>query len=112
MQILHFVRCGSLENVKVDTIDNFQGEEKDVVIVSCGRARKQPGNLGLLASHHLIKIALSRARDSLIVCGHPKTLETCEPWNSLIEHSKTTGSFHVVSSTFTQAMFRNVLMRV
>ena len=111
MQILHFVRCGSLENVKVDTIDNFQGEEKDVLIVSCGRARKEPGNLGLLASHHLIKIALSRARDSLIVCGQSNSLETCEHWKSLIEHSKATGSFHVVSDNFTKAMLRNVLMR-
>lgn len=44
------------DHVVVNTVDQFQGEEKDIVIVSCVRARDVPGNLGLLSSLHLTKV--------------------------------------------------------
>ena len=96
----------------VNTVDNFQGEERDIIIVSCGRAREKPGNLGLLASHHLTRTALSRAKESLIVCGHSPTLKASEPWKSLFEHAKATEASHIVMSTFTEVMLRNILVRV
>jgi len=97
--------------VTVNTVDHFLGEERDIVIVSCGRAREKPGNLGLLGSHHLTRTALSRAKESLIVCGHSQTLKTSEHWNSLYEHAKAAQASHIVMSTFTEIMLRNILLR-
>ncbi|KAG5175823.1 AAA domain-containing protein, partial [Tribonema minus] len=54
--------------VRVATIDNYQGEEADVVIVSLVRSRAS-GTMGFLSDANRLNVALSRARRALIVIG-------------------------------------------
>ena len=59
--------------VRLATVDNFQGEEADVVIVStvrCNDACKK----GFLASPNRINVLLSRARHGMIILGSARTL--------------------------------------
>ncbi|KAL7541149.1 LOW QUALITY PROTEIN: hypothetical protein ACHAXR_010669 [Thalassiosira sp. AJA248-18] len=51
-----FVRCAS--------IDNFQGEESDVVIICLVRSNKQ-GNIGFLKEEQRVNVLLSRAKGSI-----------------------------------------------
>lgn len=55
----------------VNTIDSFQGQECDVVIMSCVRSR----GIGFLADEERLCVALTRARFSLIMCGNFQTFE-------------------------------------
>ena len=62
----------------MDTVDSFQGREKDIVIVSCVRARKEKknrGDIAFVSSLQRINVAMTRAKESLVVCGNFKTLE-------------------------------------
>lgn len=53
-------------------VDNFQGEESDIVIASLTRSNGQ-GDIGFMAEPSRLNVLLSRARDGLIIVGNAKT---------------------------------------
>ena len=59
--------------VRVATIDNYQGEESDVVVVSLVRSNSR-GNIGFLREPERINVLLSRARHGCILIGNTSTL--------------------------------------
>ena len=54
------------ENIKIDTVDGFQGKECDVIIFSVTRTN---GPYRFLADERRLNVALSRARDRIIIVG-------------------------------------------
>eukprot|EP00878_Enallax_costatus_P028017 GHUV01030215.1.p1 GENE.GHUV01030215.1~~GHUV01030215.1.p1 ORF type:complete len:301 (+),score=100.18 GHUV01030215.1:59-904(+) len=59
--------------VRVATIDNYQGEEADIVTVSLVRSNSK-GSVGFLREPERINVMLSRARHGLIMIGNASTL--------------------------------------
>ncbi|MAQ89830.1 MAG: IGHMBP2 family helicase [Rhodopirellula sp.] len=59
--------------VEIDTVDGFQGREKEVIIISCVRSNRQ-GEIGFLADTRRMNVALTRAKRKLIVIGDSATL--------------------------------------
>ncbi|XP_032867880.2 probable helicase senataxin isoform X3 [Tyto alba] len=59
---------------EVDTVDAFQGREKDCIIVTCVRANSTKGSIGFLASLQRLNVTITRARFSLFILGRLKTL--------------------------------------
>lgn len=55
-------------DLHVHPVDSFQGQERDVVIYSVTRSNKE-GQLGFLRSERRINVALSRAKDALVIVG-------------------------------------------
>nr|WP_302416651.1 AAA domain-containing protein [uncultured Romboutsia sp.] len=55
-------------NVEIDTVDAFQGRETDIVIYSIVRSN-QEGNIGFLSDARRLNVALSRAKELLIIVG-------------------------------------------
>lgn len=62
----------SRRRLRISTIDNYQGEESDIVIVSLTRSNER-GDIGFLASPERLNVLLSRARDGLILLGNAST---------------------------------------
>ncbi|CAD8149388.1 unnamed protein product [Paramecium pentaurelia] len=61
----------SLNQVIVQTVDNYQGEENDIVIISLVRNNQNNQNqLGFLGDEKRINVALSRAKIGLYVFGN------------------------------------------
>ncbi|KAL1871647.1 hypothetical protein Daus18300_004647 [Diaporthe australafricana] len=58
--------------LRISTIDNYQGEEADIVIVSLTRSNEN-GDIGFLAAPERLNVLLSRARNSLIMFGNMET---------------------------------------
>ncbi|KAF5835699.1 P-loop containing nucleoside triphosphate hydrolase protein [Dunaliella salina] len=82
--------------VDVNTIDGFQGREKDVCFFSCVRALRKGrkgGGIGFVADERRINVGLTRARCSLIVIGNARALQYNQNWASLIHHTMTNGRF-------------------
>ena len=72
MNVIFFIHFRSIsKQIWVNTIDSFQGQEKDVVIFSIGRSQ----GIGFLADHQRLNVALTRAKYSLIICGNFASLK-------------------------------------
>jgi superfamily I DNA and/or RNA helicase len=66
-------RAASVVDVEVNTVDGFQGREKRVVLLSTVRSNRG-GWIGFLNDKRRLNVALTRARDALIVVGNEHTL--------------------------------------
>jgi hypothetical protein len=63
----------ALRHLEIDTVDAFEGREKDIIIVSLVRSNRRR-DIGFLRLMQRINVALSRARTMLIVVGDTSTL--------------------------------------
>lgn len=64
----------SVDRIHVTTVDNYQGEENDVIILSTVRNNTQRGNVGFLKTPNRVCVALSRARNGLFILGNIRLL--------------------------------------
>ena len=55
-------------NVAIDTVDAFQGEQKEIIIYSTVRSSEKP-MIGFLSSEQRLNVSLSRAKSLLIIVG-------------------------------------------
>lgn len=76
------------------SIDGFQGQEKDIIIISCVRAERDPGGVGFVGDIRRMNVAITRARTSLWILGHPETLTANPVWNGLIDDAKRRRCFY------------------
>ncbi len=67
-----------IEKMIVSTVDDFQGDERDIIILSTVRNPANPAksNPGFILAYQRINVALSRARRLLVMVGNRKYLET------------------------------------
>ena len=67
-----------VEKMIVSTVDDFQGDERDIIILSTVRNPENPAksNPGFILAYQRINVALSRARRMLIVVGNRNYLES------------------------------------
>ena len=61
------------EVLTVDTIDGFQGQERDVVFISLVRSNDD-GSIGFLSDLRRMNVAITRARMKVVVIGNAATL--------------------------------------
>lgn len=73
------------EAVEIDTVDGFQGREKEAVVISLVRSNPQ-GELGFLTDTRRMNVALTRARRSLTVFGDSSTLGNHDFYLRLLEY--------------------------
>ncbi|XP_032455825.1 NFX1-type zinc finger-containing protein 1-like isoform X2 [Nasonia vitripennis] len=58
-----------LQDLRVTTVDNFQGEENKIILLSLVRNNGE-GNIGFLKEETRVCVALSRAREGLYIMGN------------------------------------------
>ena len=61
-------------SINVDTVDGFQGNERDVIIISLVRSTNSK-NISFIADPKRLNVTLTRARKKLIIIGNTKTLK-------------------------------------
>ncbi|KAJ7988254.1 hypothetical protein DPEC_G00321680 [Dallia pectoralis] len=77
--------AGLGHKVEVDTVDGFQGQEMDCIIVSCVRASHEQGNIGFLGNRQRLNVTITRAKFSQFILGHLRTLQENQEWGALIK---------------------------
>ncbi len=87
------------KNIEIDTVDGFQGKEKDIIILSCVRSTEvrdestRHYSIGFLNDLRRMNVALTRGKYSLWVVGDSRALNRDDNWNALIRNAKTRGLY-------------------
>ncbi len=72
-------------SVSINTIDSFQGQEKDVIYISLVR-NNEKGIIGFLSDYRRMNVAMTRARKKLIIIGDSATLGNHKFYQDFIEY--------------------------
>nr|WP_153868165.1 MULTISPECIES: AAA domain-containing protein [Myxococcaceae] len=80
------------QEVEVDTVDAFQGREKDAVLVSLVRSNPDQ-SLGFLTDLRRVNVALTRPRRHLFLVGDSATLSAHPFFSALIEGIQEEGGY-------------------
>ncbi len=72
----------------VANVDSFQGQEREVIILSCVRSvtkgNQMPNDLGFLQLENRPNVAITRARSGLIIVGNCDVLMVDPYWRALV----------------------------
>ena len=79
-----------MREIRVVNVDNYQGEENDIILLSLVRSNDY-GDIGFLKTSNRVCVALSRAKHGLYIFGNSKCLigsKKLELWVKVIQHLK------------------------
>lgn len=75
----------------VNTVDGFQGQERDVIFISLVRANEE-GQIGFLNDLRRMNVAITRARMKLVILGEAETLKHHGFYRKLLEFIQNIGN--------------------
>ena len=71
--------------ISVNTVDGFQGQERDIIVISLVRSNDE-GQIGFLLDLRRMNVAITRARMKLIILGDPDTMTRHPFYQKLYEY--------------------------
>lgn len=84
-----------IPGLEIDSVDGFQGREKEAVVVSLVRSNPE-GDIGFLGDVRRMNVALTRARRLLLVIGDSATLGGQPFYQRLFNFFEGKGAYHSV----------------
>uniref|UniRef100_A0A8C1NAK0 RNA helicase n=1 Tax=Cyprinus carpio TaxID=7962 RepID=A0A8C1NAK0_CYPCA len=91
--------CLGIEEMKVGSVEEFQGQERKVIIVSTVRSDKkhiildETFSIGFLKNEKRFNVAVTRAKSLLIMVGNPIILQTDANWGRFINYCIENGGY-------------------
>ncbi|XP_062571202.1 RNA helicase Mov10l1-like [Saccostrea cucullata] len=88
-----------MKRVKVGSVEEFQGQQRKVIIISTVRANERmigfdkKHTLGFLSNPKRFNVAISRAQALLIIVGNPYVLAQDKYWQVLIQYCIENGAY-------------------
>ena len=132
-----FFSSQDVNDIEINTVDSFQGQERDIIIFSTVRANfkdevieleegeipsspdhssqsntNNNGNnvgIGFLNDFRRMNVGLSRAKVGCFVVGHYDTLKNNLYWKKLLNYCKDKNSFFKVEKSKESEIIRNIL---
>jgi superfamily I DNA and/or RNA helicase len=83
---------GDLAAVEIDSVDAFQGREKEAVILSLVRSNRE-GQLGFLTDTRRMNVAMTRAKRKLIMIGDSATLSNHVFFEDLLRYVESVNGY-------------------
>ena len=85
-QVEGFEKLKALKSqITVDTVDAFQGRERDVIYISLVRSNTE-GAIGFLADERRMNVAMTRAKMRLVMIGDSATLGSHDFYNKILDY--------------------------
>jgi predicted DNA helicase len=81
--------------LEIDSVDGFQGREKEAVVLSLVRSNPE-GEVGFLADVRRMNVALTRARRKVLIVGDSATLGGHPFYQDLLSYFESIGAYHSV----------------
>ncbi|GAB2628335.1 AAA domain-containing protein [Belliella aquatica] len=80
------------ELLTIDSIDGFQGQERDIIFISLVRSNAN-GEIGFLSDTRRMNVALTRAKRKLVVIGDSSTLSSNDFYNAFLGYVEEKGDY-------------------
>ncbi|HOZ52599.1 MAG TPA: AAA domain-containing protein [Chitinophagaceae bacterium] len=81
--------------IRISTIDSFQGQEKETILISLVRSNDD-GQIGFLNDYRRMNVAMTRAKENLVVIGDSATLGRDPFYLSFFNYIEKFGSYRSV----------------
>ncbi|KAF8721229.1 hypothetical protein HU200_023151 [Digitaria exilis] len=88
-----------MPDLKVGSVEQFQGQEREVIIISTVRSTVKHNefdkffNLGFLSNYKRFNVAITRAKSLLIIVGNPHIITKDRNWDRLLRYCADNGSY-------------------
>jgi ATP-dependent RNA/DNA helicase IGHMBP2 len=83
------------KEMRISTIDSFQGQEKEIIILSLVRSNDD-GDIGFLKDYRRMNVAITRAKEQLFVIGDSATIGGDAFYNSFLSYIEKYGNYRTV----------------
>jgi len=74
-----------LDKISINSVDSFQGQERDIIYISLVRSNEQ-GNIGFLSDIRRMNVAMTRAKKKLVIIGDSATITRNEFYDKLLDY--------------------------
>ena len=81
--------------MRISTIDSFQGQEMENVIVSLVRSNDD-GDIGFLKDYRRMNVAITRAKERLFIIGDSATIGADKFYGQLLDYVEAEGQLRTV----------------
>jgi superfamily I DNA and/or RNA helicase len=81
--------------IRISTIDSFQGQEEENVIISLVRSNNE-GTIGFLKDYRRMNVAMTRAKEKLIIVGDSSTLAKDTYYATFIDYAEKINAYKSV----------------
>ncbi|XP_044014951.1 helicase sen1-like [Aphidius gifuensis] len=75
----------ALKTVQINTVDGFQGQESDIILMSCVRSH----GIGFISDPNRLNVSLTRAKHTMILLGNFTTFKKNVMWKNLLDDAET-----------------------
>lgn len=79
-------------SITVQTIDSFQGQERDIILLSLVRSNENR-QIGFLSDYRRMNVAMTRAKRKLVIIGDSATLGNDLFYQELLTYAEENGSY-------------------
>jgi superfamily I DNA and/or RNA helicase len=83
------------KNIRISTIDSFQGQEKSIIILSLVRSNSD-GQIGFLKDYRRMNVAMTRAKDQLYIIGDSSTIGKDPYYASFLDYIESSNSYRSI----------------
>ena len=83
------------KQMRISTIDSFQGQEKEIIILSLVRSNDD-GDIGFLKDYRRMNVAITRAKEQLFVIGDSATIGADAFYNAFLTYIEKHGAYRTV----------------
>lgn len=83
------------KQLRTSTIDSFQGQEKENIILSLVRSNDD-GDIGFLKDYRRMNVAITRAKEKLFVIGDSATIGADSFYHSYLDYIEKKGTYRTV----------------
>ncbi|KAH8365769.1 hypothetical protein KR093_004239 [Drosophila rubida] len=90
------------------TVDAYQGQERDVIIISNARTR----GVGFLSNFQRLNVAITRPRRCLIICGNFDDLKAVDMWRHLLDDARNRQIYFNLKKTDIGDLYRSLISKI
>ena len=83
------------KQLRISTIDSFQGQEKEAIVLSLVRSNDE-GEIGFLKDYRRMNVAMTRAKEQLFVIGDSATVGADPFYNKFLSYVEEHGTYRTV----------------